>query len=144
MASGQRGSAAHHVLVAAADVGGDDLQDGAVVALALLSFGLYRAGGGVQLQRREGDTLDLDMVGAHEDHAPVGGSRRGTEISFQDGLSPALAAAAACLVVHGGRAALVDHVRDRSRGGCLRFANSAAAVPAVRLHVPGPAQRCEV
>ncbi len=59
----RRGAAAHHVLVAAADVGGDRLDDDAVVDFPSLRC----------LQFRVVDALYLDFAGAEINHAVIGG-----------------------------------------------------------------------
>ena len=61
--AGRRGgAAAHHVLVAAADVGGDDLEDHAVLALAVL----FR-----QRQLRITDIVDFNVARPHIDDTAI-------------------------------------------------------------------------
>ena len=58
---GRRGAAAHHVLIAAADVGGDDLQNDAVLALSRS-----------QREFGEVDRLNLDLPGSHVGNTSIG------------------------------------------------------------------------
>jgi hypothetical protein len=62
LALGGSGAAAHHVLVAAADVGRDDPQDDAMLALAAL----LRQG-----QLRETDVVDFDVARPHVDDTAI-------------------------------------------------------------------------
>ena len=96
----KRSAAADHVLVGATDVGGHNLEDRAVLALALLPLADDRAGGAVELELGERDALDLDVIAAHEDNTTVlrlVGHRR--EIALGDrlaGQGSELACGAAC------------------------------------------------
>ena len=67
---GRGGAAAHHVLVGAADVGRDDLQDRPVRDLAS-DVGGIDARPVLQLERREVDVLYLDLAWAHVGDASV-------------------------------------------------------------------------
>jgi len=56
------GPATHHVLVAAADVGSEDLEDDPVLALAI-----------AECQFGERNAFDGDLAGAAKDDAAIGG-----------------------------------------------------------------------
>jgi hypothetical protein len=98
VAARERSAPADHVLVGAADVGRDDLEDRAVVALALLALALDRGAHRVELELRVRDALDLDVVRAHEDHAAVASLLPGGEVPLGNGLAAAATAAAAISV----------------------------------------------
>jgi hypothetical protein len=65
------GATANHVLVTAADVGGEGLEDNAVVRLA--TAGLYQLG--------VGDGGDFDFAGADVDDASVAAAALGVEVT---------------------------------------------------------------
>eukprot|EP00035_Acanthoeca_spectabilis_P020125 m.431269 g.431269 ORF g.431269 m.431269 type:complete len:417 (-) comp17276_c0_seq1:1024-2274(-) len=65
--SGRSCSASHHVLVRAADVGGCHLEDDTVVTLAEARVELSRG----ELELREVDVLNFDLVRPHEDDTAI-------------------------------------------------------------------------
>src|SRR5215218_6974415 len=70
LALGGGGPPPDHVLVGAADVGGDDLEDDAVLQLTVVLLG--------ELQLGEVEVLDLDLTGSGVDDAFVGIGHRGS------------------------------------------------------------------
>src|SRR5512132_4245626 len=76
LALGGGGPPADHVLVGAADVGGDDLEDRAVLQLAVVLLG--------KLQLGKVEVLDLDLTGSGVDHTAVAARQDRSLLLFED------------------------------------------------------------